>query len=90
MIKRDGLCRLLGCDIYSFDFKIAHIARHIQLPEPPALGAQARLLPPSEQVPPLLVLNIQLPMYPVRVSINAIICPYEGTDCVLPCIVLQH
>jgi hypothetical protein len=55
--------RLLGCDIYSFDFKINHIARHIQLPDPPLLGPEARLLPPSQQIPPLLVLNIQLPMY---------------------------
>ena len=60
------LCRLLGCDIYSFDFKINHISRHIQLPAPPILGAAAYGLPPSEQIPPLLVINIQLPMYPVR------------------------
>ena len=60
------LGRMLGCDIYSFDFKINHIARHIQLPEAPALGAAARALPLGQQVPPLLVLNIQLPTYPVR------------------------
>jgi hypothetical protein len=57
--------RLLGCDIYSFDFKINHISRHIQLPEPPALGPGARALPPGQQLPPLLVLNIQLPTYSV-------------------------
>ncbi len=61
-----GLCRLLGCDVYSFDFKINHIARHIQLPAPPHLGPGAKSLPDAEQIPPLLVLNIQLPMYPVR------------------------
>lgn len=60
------VCRLLGCDIYSFGFKINHISRHIQLPTPPILGAAAYSLPPSEQIPPLLVINIQLPMYPVR------------------------
>ena len=60
------ICRLLGCDVYSFDFKINHIARHIQLPAPPHLGPGAKSLPDAEQIPPLLVLNIQLPMYPVR------------------------
>ena len=66
-----GLCRLLGCDVYSFDFKLNHIARHIQLPSPPHLGPGAKSLPDAEQIPPLLVLNIQLPMYPVRpVSIS--------------------
>lgn len=59
-------CRMLGCDIYSFDFKINHISRHIQLPEVPSLGPAARALPQGQQVPPLLVLNIQLPTYPVR------------------------
>ncbi len=61
-----GLRRLLGCDVYSFDFKINHIARHIQLPAPPHLGPGAKSLPDAEQIPSLLVLNIQLPMYPVR------------------------
>ena len=61
-----AMCRLLGCDVYSFDFKINHIARHIQLPAPPHLGPGAKSLPDAEQIPPLLVLNIQLPMYPVR------------------------
>ena len=59
------LRRLLGCDVYSFDFKINHIARHIQLPNPPHLGPGAKSLSDAEQIPPLLVLNIQLPMYPV-------------------------
>ena len=67
-------CRLLGCDIYSFDFKINHISRHIQLPEPPALGPEARALPPGQQLPPLLVLNIQLPTYSVRPP-----CPFFPT-----------
>jgi hypothetical protein len=66
----------MGCDIYSFDFKINHISRHIQLPQPPILGPAARLLPPSEQLPPLLIFNIQLPMYPVSRS--------------LPCMFLYH
>ena len=59
-------CRLLGCDVYSFEFKINHIARHIRLPDAPALGPAARGLPAEQRPPPLLVINIQLPMYPVR------------------------
>lgn len=59
--------RLLGCDVYSFEFKINHIARHIRLPDAPALGPVARGLPPEQRPPPLLIINIQLPMYPVRV-----------------------
>ncbi|CAL5218734.1 g448 [Coccomyxa viridis] len=62
--SEDSMYRLLGCDVYSFDFKINHIARHIQLPAPPHLGPGAKSLPDAEQIPPLLVLNIQLPMYP--------------------------
>ena len=59
-------CRLLGCDVYSFEFKINHIARHIRLPDAPSLGPAALALPPEERPPPLLVINVQLPMYPVR------------------------
>ncbi|KAK9837141.1 hypothetical protein WJX81_005930 [Elliptochloris bilobata] len=59
-----AIYRLLGCDVYSFEFKINHIARHIRLPEPPELGAAALALPPERRLPPLLVINIQLPMYP--------------------------
>ncbi|BDA44255.1 probable protein ENHANCED DISEASE RESISTANCE 2 at C-terminar half [Coccomyxa sp. Obi] len=62
-----SIYRLLGCDIYSFDFKINHISRHIQLPAPPILGAAAYSLPASEQIPPLLIVNIQLPMYPASI-----------------------
>lgn len=58
--------RLLGCDVYSFKFKINHIARHIRLPDAPVLGPVAQGLPPEQRPPPLLVINIQLPMYPVR------------------------
>jgi hypothetical protein len=60
------LNRLIGCDIYSFDFKLNHIAKHVQLPEAPKLGPAASALPPQESVPPFLVINVQLPTYPVR------------------------
>ena len=58
-------CRLLNVDVYSFDFKIHHITRHIQLPEEPVVSAAAKELPPDEQLPPLLIINVQLPTYPV-------------------------
>jgi hypothetical protein len=60
--------RLLGVDIYSFDFKISHIARHIRLPETPPAGPAALARPPERRVPSLLIINVQLPMYPVRPS----------------------
>lgn len=55
--------QLLGVDIYSFDFKLFHIAQHIQLPDPPRLGPEAQALPRDQQLPPLLVINLQLPSY---------------------------
>ena len=70
----DVSSRLLGCDVYSFEFKINHIARHIRLPNGPALGPAALALPPEQRVPPLLVINIQLPMYPVRMLAGQHIC----------------
>ena len=57
--------RLLGCDVYSFEFNINHIARHIRLPDPPVLGPAALARPLERRLPPLLVVNVQLPMYPV-------------------------
>eukprot|EP00891_Asterochloris_glomerata_P002962 jgi/Astpho2/2962/Aster-03283 len=55
--------KLLNVDVYSFDFKIHHIARHIQLPDEPVVSAVAKDLPPDEQLPPLLIINVQLPTY---------------------------
>lgn len=37
-----------------------------QLPEPPTLGPAAQALPRDKQLPPLLIINMQLPFYPVR------------------------
>ena len=51
-------------DIYSFDFRLGHIAKHVQLPPPPRLGDLSSL-PKEQRLPPLLVLNLQLPEYPV-------------------------
>ena len=58
-------CRLIGVDCYSFAQKLFHIADHVQLPDAPKLGAKHASLPADQQLPPLLVLNIQLPMYKV-------------------------
>ena len=58
-------CRLVGVDCYSFEQKLFHIAEHIQLPDPPKLGPKHAALSAEEQLPALLVMNIQLPMYKV-------------------------
>jgi hypothetical protein len=59
-----GVCRLLDVDAYSFDFKLSHIAKHVQLPAPPTLPSQAHL-PREDRLPPLIVVNMQMPDYPV-------------------------
>lgn len=58
-------------DIYSFDFKLGHIAKHVQLPPVPQLGDMSGL-PREERLPPLLVVNIQLPDYPVSGSLASL------------------
>lgn len=55
--------RLVGVDVYSFDFKLYHIAQHVQLPEVPVVGPAAQALPADQKLPPLLIINMQLPMY---------------------------
>lgn len=59
-----ALYELLAVDAYSFDFKIHHAARHVRLPARPALSPAHLALPPHERLPPLLIINLQLPMYP--------------------------
>lgn len=58
-----SIYKLLAVDLYSFEFKLSHIAKHVQLPTPPPLGDLSSL-PAKERLPPLLVINIQLPDYP--------------------------
>lgn len=58
---------MLDVDAYSFDFKLMHIAKHVQLPAPPTLPSQAHL-PREDRLPPLIVVNMQMPDYPVSVS----------------------
>ena len=58
-------CRFIAADLYAFDFKLSHIAKHVLLPPAPNVPDQSHL-PADEQIPPLLVVNIQLPGYPVR------------------------
>ena len=74
-------CRLVNVDVYSFDFKLDHIAKHLQLPVAPRLGPAAMELPPEERLPPVLVVNLQLPTYPVRTSPRSL--------CLLPSHVCQ-
>ena len=67
-----GACSLAGVDIYSFEQKINHIARHVQLPDAPALGRGATEVPEHERIPPILVINVQLPIYSVcSLSVSA-------------------
>ena len=56
--------RFIAADLYAFDFKLNHIAQHVLLPPAPDVPDQTHLQP-EEQLPPLLVVNIQLPGYPV-------------------------
>ena len=58
------LYELVGVDVYSFDFKINHIARHVALPPAPPPHASVAALPPHDALPPRIVINIQLPTYP--------------------------
>ena len=37
----------------------------MQLPELPTLGPGALALPPDQQLPPLLIITMQMPWYPV-------------------------
>lgn len=58
-----SIYRLVGADMYSFDSKLYHVAQHITLPTQPRLGPGAADLPPDQQLPPLLIFNVQLPTY---------------------------
>lgn len=58
-----GLYRLLAADLFSFECKVNHVAHHIDLPAPPVLGPGCEALAPEERLPPLLIVNLQLPSY---------------------------
>jgi len=62
-LSEAAIYKLLAMDLYSFDFKLGHIAKHVQLPPAPQLGDLSGV-PREERLPPLLVVNIQLPDYP--------------------------
>lgn len=63
-------CRLINVDIYSFDFKLNHIAKHLRLPQAATMGPAAQQLPPSERLPPIVLINLQLPTYPVSTKLS--------------------
>ncbi len=67
--------RLIGVDLWSFKQRVEHIAQYVQLPEPPELGPKAKSLPEHERLPPLLIINIQLPMKQVRAPLVLLIAP---------------
>jgi len=51
--------QLIGVDMYSFDFKLFHIAQHIELPQAPVPVEVSK----KAGLPPLLIVNLQLPTY---------------------------
>ena len=60
--------RLVGVDAYQFEKKLYHIAQHVDLPPAPKVGPGHSALPQDQQLPPHLIINIQLPLYPVGFS----------------------
>ncbi|ONK74805.1 uncharacterized protein A4U43_C03F10320 [Asparagus officinalis] len=51
----------IGVDVYLSEHKINHIARFVELPS----------ANPSSKLPPLLVVNVQVPLYPAAIFQNA-------------------
>ena len=58
-----SIYRFLGADLFAFERKIYHIAHHIDLPPSPTLGAACEALPAEERLPPVMIINLQLPSY---------------------------
>jgi hypothetical protein len=58
-----SIYKLIGCDIFSFETKMDHIAERVALPKAPVLGRKAMELPEEQRLPPLLLINMQLPTY---------------------------
>lgn len=149
-----GCRRLVGVDVYSFDFKLYHIAQHVQvrcgcqaaarklpgrsqptcavgrpartlrslhgwgeglspvpspcsqlpspchacatwlpplqLPEVPVVGPAAQALPADQKLPPLLIINMQLPMYGVRRRCPAAACASPLRQAVAPAPQASH
>lgn len=65
--------RLAAVDMFSFEGKRFHIAQHVTLPCAPKPGGAAGVLPP------LLIINLQLPSYQVRLPIACVCRVYRLT-----------
>lgn len=59
--SNSSIYRLLGVDMFTFDRKAYHIAQHVELPNP-EVSTSGNVLD-SHGIPPLLIINLQLPMY---------------------------
>lgn len=58
----EAIYRLVAVDLFSFQKKQTHVAQLVQLPAP---APQRHVSAPDTYLPPLLVVNIMLPMYAV-------------------------
>lgn len=56
-----SLYKIIECDNFSFDSKVDHISGLVELPKPSETALQ---LSETLKLPPLLVLHLQMPMYP--------------------------
>jgi hypothetical protein len=61
--SHSSIYRLLGVDMFTFDRKAYHIAQHVELPKVGLENSASGYLLGSHGIPPLLIINLQLPMY---------------------------
>lgn len=83
----EAIYRLVAVDLFSFQKKQTHVAQLVQLPAP---APQRHVSAPDTYLPPLLVVNIMLPMYAVStrrlsaVHLQRAYCCMERASCWCP------